>query len=151
MCPRITRRVAVIGLLAGVVLPSLLTGACGAAGSAPSAKSTAASSLTAGESAANTVTLGRSSFTRSSLTISVGQTLRFVDPANTGGPHRLCLGTGGECAPRAQGPAELHAPGLSFSPGEAKDILFSSLGRLRITCTIHPHMLLMVTVVAAGE
>jgi hypothetical protein len=97
-----------------------------------------------------TVTLGRSSFLQTSVTFSAGQTLRLVDPADTGGRHLLCWGQNGHCDPNAQGPELLRGPGLLLMPGATQDIAFQRAGQYRLTCIIHPSMNLTISVLGTG-
>lgn len=146
-------------LLALLALSSpLLLGACSAGGPGPAptqAQTTtttapAASPTSEGAPVGANVTLGRSAFSQSAVTLSAGQSLRFVDPATTGGTHILCLGTNGQCDASAQGPDSLLALGLSLHPGDTKEIAFLKAGMYDVTCTIHPSMHLTISVLG-GE
>jgi plastocyanin len=97
-----------------------------------------------------TVSLGAGSFVPTSVTISAGQAVRFVDPASGGGTHKLCLGSGGACDDAAQDPVELVAPGLSLAPGATQSVSFLHPGSYVVTCTIHPSMQLTVSVLGTG-
>jgi plastocyanin len=91
--------------------------------------------------------MGASDFSRSSVTITAGQTLHFTDPAGTGGTHIICLGADGVCDPGATGPQALRDPGFTINPGDpAHHALFETSGVYKITCTIHPAMNLTVVV-----
>ncbi len=132
------------GLLAGAFILS----AChGGASTPPSASR---SSPTPGLPIGGTVTLGSGSFLQTSVTISAGQAVRLVDPVDTGGTHHLCLGQSGHCDPNAQGPKDLQSPGLQFTPGENRDIGFTRAGQYPVTCTIHPSMKLIISVLGTG-
>jgi plastocyanin len=85
-----------------------------------------------------------------SVTISAGQAVRFVDPASGGGAHKVCVGSGGTCDDTAQNPAELVCPGLSFAPGSTQSVPFLHLGSYAVTCTIHPSMQLTSSVLGTG-
>ena len=126
-----------------IVLAIAVT-ACGGAANAPTPTSTS------GAPVGGTVTLGQRSFVEASITITTGQALRIVDPADTGGNHMLCLGKDGQCDSGAQGPDALRSPGEAFHPGDSKAIPFLSAGQYQITCTIHPRMSLVVSVLGAG-
>ena len=99
----------------------------------------------------STVTLGQSAFLETTISFSAGQVLRLVDPTATGGVHQLCLGKDGQCDASAQGPDELHSPGIKITPGNTTDILFLSPGQYQITCTIHPSMNLTISVLGTGQ
>jgi plastocyanin len=132
--------------LALVLMGGLVLAAC----SASDGGSTSATS-TSGLPVGGTVTLGSGSFAQTRLTISAGQAVRLLDPTQTGGTHRLCLGADGHCDTGAQGPDELHDPGLLLMPGDTKDIGFASAGQYQVTCTIHPSMNLTVSVLGTGR
>lgn len=99
----------------------------------------------------STVTLGQSSFLKTSVSFSAGKALRLVDPTTSGGLHQLCLGKDGQCDVNAQGPDALHSPGMKIAPGDTTDVIFSSAGQYQITCTIHPRMNLTVSVLGTGQ
>lgn len=98
-----------------------------------------------------TIALGQTAFAQGSVTLSAGQTLDIVDPSESGGAHKLCFGDNGQCDQAAQGPSELLAPGLMFTPGASKVIAFPHAGSYQITCTIHPSMRLTIDVIATGS
>lgn len=143
-------------ILAILVASVLTLAACSGSGgetsgstrTSPSGSSSSDSSPTAGSGV--TITLGQTAFVQSSVTISAGQILHIVDPLESGGAHNLCFGDNGQCDQAAQGPSELLAPGLMFTPGASKDILFPHAGSYQVTCTIHPGMLLTIDVIATG-
>lgn len=136
----------------------LLLGACSAGGPGPAPTQTQTTTTTAatvsptseGAPVGATVTLGQSAFSQTLVTLSAGQSLRFDDPATTGGTHILCLGANGQCDASAQGPDSLLAPGLSVHPGDTKEIAFLKAGMYDVTCTIHPNMHLTISVLG-GE
>jgi plastocyanin len=130
------------GLLAGAFILSACSG--GASSSA------SASSPTPSLPIGGTVTLSSGAFLQASVTISAGQAVRLVNPADTGGTHHLCLGQNGKCDPAAQGPADLQSPGFQFTPGESRDIGFTHAGQYAVTCTIHPSMKLVISVLGTG-
>lgn len=130
----------------GLVLPLLivlaLAGAgCGkaTAGAGPAGPATTAAS-------SNEVDMTSNNFAQHAITITAGQTVHFVDPMATGALHILCLGHDQVCSASAQGPQVLKGSGLTFNPGQTKDIAFPTPGTYAITCTIHPNMNLTVTV-----
>lgn len=113
-----------------VLLPLLALAACGQSTTSP-----------------NEVSMAASDFSRSSITITVGQTVHFTDPAGSGGTHIICLGADGACDSAATGPQALRDPGFTINPGDpAHDVLFETPGAYKITCTIHPTMNLTVLV-----
>ena len=101
-----------------------------------------------GGAAPNEVDMGVAAFQQSAVSIKAGQSVRFVDPANGGGTHLLCVGKGTECIPQQGAPAELNTKdGLTFNPGDsAKDIVFANPGTYVVVCTIHPNMEVTITV-----
>ncbi len=139
-----------------IALSSVVLGACSGGGPAPSATQSqtttaaAASPTTAGLPVGATVELGTSAFAQTTVTLSAGKSLRFVDPSATGGTHILCLGSNGQCDASAQGPDSLLAPGLSLHPGDTLEIAFPTAGTFEVTCTIHPSMHLTISVLG-GE
>jgi plastocyanin len=136
------------------VVGALVLGACNKATSSPPGNATsrlsAASTSTSTLRTGGTVTLAQNAFEPSSITFSAGQALRLIDPAGTGGTHRLCLGAAGRCDPSAQGPEALLSPGLLIKPGDTKDIAFPHAGQYQVTCTISPGMHLSISVLATG-
>jgi plastocyanin len=141
-----------------IMLSSIALSACSNSGPSPAA--TQAQTTTATQAAASptaaglpvgaTVELGSIAFVQTTVTLSAGKSLQFVDPSATGGTHILCLGTNGQCDAAAQGPDSLLAPGLSLHPGDTKEIAFPSGGTFDVTCTIHPSIHLTITVLG-GE
>ncbi len=121
--------------------------ACAETTNAPTATAT---NTTSSAPVGVTVSLGAASFAQTSVTISAGQAVRFVDPASGGGTHKLCVGSGGTCDDTAQDPAELVSPGLSFAPGSTQSVPFLHPGSYAVTCTIHPSMKLTISVLGTG-
>ena len=100
-----------------------------------------------GGGASNEVDMGVAAFKQDSVTIKAGQPVHFVDPANSGGTHVICVGQGLQCVPQSGAPTELNTSGgLTFQPGDTQDIIFSAPGTYQIVCTIHPGMVLSVVV-----
>ncbi len=101
-----------------------------------------------GGPAPNEVDMGVVTFEQAKVTINAGQSVRFVDSAQSGGLHVLCIGQGLSCIPKAGAPAELNtASGITFSAGDPpRDIVFPNAGTYQIVCTIHPNMVLTVVV-----
>jgi plastocyanin len=94
------------------------------------------------------VDMGVAAFRQSSITIDVGQSVQFVDPANGGGVHVLCIGKNLECISQAGAPALLNvANGVQVSPGDPPIVVtFASRGTYVIVCTIHPGMAVTINV-----
>lgn len=100
-----------------------------------------------GAKAANEVDMGVAAFKQDSVTIKAGQAVHFVDPANSGGTHVICVGQGLQCTPQSGAPALLNSSGgITFQPGDTQDIVFASPGTYQIVCTIHPGMVVTVVV-----
>jgi plastocyanin len=132
--------------IAAVLASTLTLAAC----SRSTTTANVSSSVTPTVVAAATITLGASNFLQTSETISAGQALRLVDPASTGGIHKLCLGTDGQCDANAPDPTALLSPGLSVTPGTTQVITFLHAGSYQVTCTIHPSMQLTISVLGTG-
>ncbi len=98
--------------------------------------------------APNQVQMGVADFQQHSITIHAGQAVHFVDPGNGGGVHILCVGHNLKCVPGPGVPPGLDTQaGLAFNPGDpARDVVFATAGTYEVICTIHPGMVLMVTV-----
>jgi plastocyanin len=96
---------------------------------------------------ANEVDMGVADFKQHSITITAGQALHLVDPANGGGTHILCIGKGQQCVPAQGAPGELNTTdGVTFNPGDTKDVVFPAAGTFDVVCTIHPEMVVTVVV-----
>jgi len=99
-----------------------------------------------GSQSGTTVKMTVGDFEHPTYTAKVGEAVHFTDPASAA-THVLCIGVTGVCAAGASGPAELtSADGLTFEPGDTKDVTFAAAGTYRITCTIHPAMNMTLTV-----
>jgi len=99
-----------------------------------------------GAAAPNEVSMTAADFSPTSVTIKAGQTVHFTDPAGVGGTHIICLGADGECATTAQGPQALEGSGFTINAGDPpRDVIFTTPGTYKITCSIHPSMNLTVT------
>jgi plastocyanin len=98
--------------------------------------------------AANAVEMGVADFQQRAVTIRAGQAVHFDDPANGGSTHIICIGKGQQCVPQTGAPAELNtASGITFNPGDPpKDIVFATPGTYTVVCTIHPAMIITITV-----
>ena len=118
----------------------------------PAATATGAPAPTAtpgsGQAAA-TIGMGLQSFQNGNVTIKAGQAVTFNDPADTGNVHMLVTGSNGRFSAEAGAPQEFAAStGVTFSPGDTKNIVFPTAGTYKITCTLHPGMEATVTVTA---
>jgi plastocyanin len=107
---------------------------------------------TTNQGGGNTVGLEATNFSQHSLTVTAGMPVHFDNTVNGGGFHILCVGTGngGEgpssCAKSGDGPTELYGDGLTMSGGQTKDLTFPKAGTYHIICTVHPGMVIDVTV-----
>lgn len=92
------------------------------------------------------VTMDDHDFDHSSLTISAGTTVKFIDPQSAS-QHILCAGENGQCDTSASGPSALTGGNsLPIAPGETKEVTFDTPGTYKIACTLHPMMNLTITV-----
>ena len=99
-----------------------------------------------GAKPSNEVDMGVETFEQASATIKAGGAVHFVDPV-TGGTHIICTGQGVKCVAAAGAPAELAASsGMTFNPGDTRDVVFPTAGTYTIVCIIHPGMQVTVTV-----
>jgi plastocyanin len=98
-----------------------------------------------------TITMGASTFSTASVSISAGGTLTFTDDAKTGSMHVLVMGTNGAAQPEAGAP-DFGTAGHSFQPGQSWTTPpWTRVGTYHVTCQIHPQtMNLTVTVTATG-
>ncbi|HVB25473.1 MAG TPA: plastocyanin/azurin family copper-binding protein [Ktedonobacteraceae bacterium] len=95
----------------------------------------------------NTVKLEGQSFATSSITISKGSTITFLDDPNNGALHILVIGQDG------QQESEQGAPDFGGAAGQRVDIgdtwttpPWNTAGTYHVACTVHPAMNLTVTV-----
>jgi plastocyanin len=102
---------------------------------------------------ANTIGMGTNTFDQKSITVKANTPVHFTDNTGGGGTHIVCVAAGSSystncetasSAPNA--PKELLAPGMNFSPGDSKDITFTTAGTYNVVCTVHPGMQITVTV-----
>jgi plastocyanin len=94
-----------------------------------------------------TIGMDATNFVVHAVTVKVGDTVHFVDPAGSGGTHVICLGKDQSCIASATGPTALKGPGFTINAGDpSKDIVFDTAGTYDITCTVHPNMNVTVTV-----
>jgi plastocyanin len=104
--------------------------------------------VSGGSGSSPEVDMGVAAFRQSSITIVAGQSVQFVDPANGGGVHVLCIGTNSQCLPQAGAPAILNVPnGVQVSPGDPPIVVtFATKGTYVVVCTIHPGMAVTINV-----
>lgn len=95
----------------------------------------------------NTIQMVASSFSKSSITISKGSTITFVDDPNNGALHILVLGQNG------QQDSENGAVDFNGTSGQRLNIgdtwtthPWNTAGTYHVTCTVHPTMNLIITV-----
>jgi plastocyanin len=95
----------------------------------------------------NTLNMDASTFSGvSSLTVKVGQSVKFADAAG-GATHFLTTGQNGAYASESGAPAQLSAAtGMQIDPGQSDAITFATAGTYHITCTVHPGMNVTITV-----
>jgi plastocyanin len=93
------------------------------------------------------VDMGIATFAQDSVTVKAGQAVHFVDPDYGGGVHVLCIGKDLKCVSQPGTPAGLDgADGVTFNPGDTRDIVFATAGSYDVVCTIHPGMVVTVIV-----
>lgn len=104
--------------------------------------------LANGGKSSHEVDMGGTEFLQSSITITAGQSVQFVDPAKGGGVHVLCIGKDSTCAPQAGAPPVLSATnGVQMMPGDPPlEATFPMRGTYVVVCTIHPGMAVTVKV-----
>src|SRR5579872_2484993 len=95
----------------------------------------------------NTVKLVAGTFATSSISISKGSTITFLDDPNNGALHILVIGQNG------QQESEQGAPDFGGLSGERIDVgntwttpPWNTAGTFHVACTVHPLMNLTVTV-----
>lgn len=95
-----------------------------------------------------TVTMGATTFSAQSVTISKGSTITFTDDAVNGTPHVLVIGKDGNFVEEAGAPDLNGATGHMLQPGQSWTTPpWNTPGTYYITCTLHPTtMTLTVTV-----
>lgn len=125
------------------LLPLLLLLAFGIAACGQAASSSTGNG--SGSTASNEVTTSATAFIQSSITITKGQSVHFVDE-QSGAMHIICIGKQGQCDSGAKGPQELVGNGITIQPGQSHDVPFDTPGTYPITCPIHPDMNMTVTV-----
>jgi plastocyanin len=87
-----------------------------------------------------------SSFLQTAVKIKAGSPVKFIDPVGAA-EHILVVGSNGQWQTDPNAPDKLNvATGMPIQPGQEIDVVFPNPGTYTITCTIHPSMLLTVTV-----
>jgi len=94
----------------------------------------------------NQVGMDATDFTNTTVTIKAGESVHFVDGADNGGTHIICVGENGQCSNDASAPKDLQGTGFQIDQGQTKDVTFDKAGTYKVTCSIHPNMNLTVTV-----
>lgn len=126
------------GPVAGIVILGFALVACGPPEEPGAASEAAGTSVP--DDAAATVTLSDFAFDPTEITVSVGDTVAFVNEDDAG--HTVTNGEGG--APAAD--AVFDEP---VSAGQTVVITFDEAGTFPVTCTIHPDM--QMTVIVEGS
>ncbi len=126
------------------ILFALLLAACGGSSSGGGSTSGGGSS----NCSASNFTMGATTFCSNAITIKQGETITFVDDANTGTMHILVIGTDGQSKPEQGAPDFGGSAGHSFQPGDKWTTpAWNTPGTYHVTCTVHPTtMNLIVTV-----
>ena len=94
----------------------------------------------------NVASMAGSNFTVSTVTVKAGQAVKFIN-ATGGSTHILVVGGNGAWTADPNAPTQLNSSsGQSITGGQEQDIIFPTAGTFTITCTVHPYMLLTVTV-----
>ena len=88
---------------------------------------------------ANTITLGASTFSSTSISITKGSTITFTDDQSNGAEHILVNGTNGTFQSET-GAADLGgSSGHTLQPGDSfTTAAWNTPGTYHISCTIHP-------------
>jgi len=133
----------VFGFIPLLLIFTLALAGCGKGG--------ASSGTTTGGSG-DTIGMTGTNFSQHSLTVNANTPVHLDNTVNGGGFHILCVGTGngGEgpssCAQSGDGPSKLYGSGLTITGGQKQDITFPKAGTYHIICTVHPNMVIEVTV-----
>lgn len=93
------------------------------------------------------VSMPGASFEVTSMTITKGSTITFVDPSSGGAPHILVNGSSGLSAPE-QGAPTFPSGGESVAPGHSwTSPPWNTAGTFHVTCTIHPTTMTLTVIV----
>lgn len=95
--------------------------------------------------AQNEVHMGPANFKQATASVKAGQPVKFIDDPD-GATHYLVIGQNGQYIPTTGAPTELTGTGTAFAVGDTKLIVFPTAGTYTVTCTIHPGMLVTITV-----
>lgn len=131
------KKVAFIALFA---LAISMLAACGSSNTGGSGGS--------GGNSPNTITMGATTFSSNSISITKGSTITFVDSQSNGAEHILVNGQQGMYKAEAGAPDFGGMSGHTFQPGQSWTTgPWNTAGTYHVTCTIHPTtMNLTVTV-----
>lgn len=89
--------------------------------------------------ASNTITMGASTFSPTSITISKGSTITFTNDPNSGTEHILVLGSQGNVQSQDGAPDFGGSNGTTIQPGKSFTTgAWNTAGTYHVTCTIHP-------------
>lgn len=92
------------------------------------------------------VHMNGAAFLQLTATVKAGSPVKFIDEQGAA-QHILLVGTDGLFKDTPGAPTELNtSKGLTILPGQTIQVVFPSAGTFQVTCTIHPGMLLNVTV-----
>lgn len=92
-----------------------------------------------GSCGAKNVIMGPDTFCTSSISISKGSTLSFVDDANNGATHILVIGTQGQQQSERGAPDFGGSSGKTMNPGDSWTTPpWNTPGTFHVTCTVHP-------------
>ncbi len=129
-----------VGLLFLFALVVSLLAACGSGSTSSSGGS--------GSNNPNTITMGASTFSTDTMTITKGSTITFVDDQNSGTEHILVTGKMGVYQNQPGAPDFGGSNGHTFQPGQSWTTPpWNTAGTYFVTCVIHPAtMNLTVTV-----
>jgi plastocyanin len=96
----------------------------------------------------NTITMGATTFSTNSISITKGSTITFTDSQSNGAQHILVIGKQGVPETEAGAPDFGGTNGHTFQPGQSFTTgPWNTDGTYHVTCTIHPTtMNLTVTV-----
>jgi plastocyanin len=125
------KKLALVALVG--VLCSILLAACGGS-------SNSGNTSNGGSSCdATHVTMTSNTFCETSITISKGGTITFIDDKTSGTEHILVIGQNGSAATE-QGAADLGGSnGHTFQAGDSWTTpAWNTAGTFHVTCTIHP-------------
>jgi plastocyanin len=89
--------------------------------------------------------MANAAFTNPTATIKAGEKIKFFNDSDA--THILVVGTNGAWTAMTGAPTDLNnSSGKTISPHSELDIVFDTAGTYTVTCTIHPAMLVTITV-----